>query len=270
MKLSGSLSQNLSLQLSTALALETGMEQVHMAVKSNENNLTAPEFIREIKSTILRASAKSFFSRNIPAGHLVSGIPHLLEKALRYAAYRHKGEYRDSGYPYLAHTLSAGFLLSRLGFPGEVVLAGILHDAVEDTPDKNTVLNDLYAIMPEVAFYVYSVSGPDIKDAVEKDRILKGHIQAYSNLAGNLYPQAIKCADGIANLYDLDFMEGKDGRTAHERKRLFIKKAEEILVPYSRLIDEAAIIPIRKRKERFLLEDFVMDFTGERKQEIEH
>jgi hypothetical protein len=269
MKLSASLSQNLSLQLSTSLSLDAGIEYIYAAVKNHEDRLLSPAFSREIKNYLIRAGKKSYFRNTLPSTYLLSGIPHLLEQTIHYAAQRHKGEYRNSGFPYLAHALSTGFILARLGLPKEIVLSGILHDAVEDVSDKNAVLNDLYNLMPEIAWYVYSVSGPDIKDAVEKDRVLKSRILAFSQQARNIFPQAIKCADGLANLYDLQFMEAKDGRTADERKLLFLNKSEDTIVPYARAIDEAGIIPIKKRSERFLLEDYVKDVIMERKQVLQ-
>jgi (p)ppGpp synthase/HD superfamily hydrolase len=268
MKLTFSLSQNLSLQQSTSLALEEGFEHIYSVVKAHEEQLTSSRFIREIQSFILKSGKKSYFGNQLPSSHFLSSIPNLLGQAILYAANRHQGEFRDSGTPYIAHVLNTGFFLARLGFPREIVLAGILHDTVEDTNQKNAVLNDLYNLMPEIAFYVYSVSGPDIKDAVEKDRILQMRIQSFSDQAGNIFPQAIKCADGIANLSDLRHMEAKDGRTAADRKLLFLKKSEETLIPYARSIDQAGIIPLKKKKERFFLEEYVSNIIWEKKQEV--
>jgi hypothetical protein len=268
MKLSQTLSQKFSLQLSTALALEKGLDQLHERVKYFEGRLTNKEFLKEMQGFFLKAGKKTQFSNHINTEQLLSHSPHLLLQSLEYAAERHKEEFRDSGMPYLSHTLSAGFILARLGFPKEVVWAGILHDTVEDTADKNRIMNDIHYIMPQTAFYVYSVSGPDIRDSVEKDNVLYSHIQTYSSLAGNLYPQAIKCADGIANIFDLNYMDGKDGRTARQRKELFLNKAESVLLPYARLIDSQKLIPIRRKNEQFLLEEYLADLIAEKKQEL--
>src|SRR3712207_877168 len=57
-----------------------------------------------------------------------------LERALRWAAACHRGQVRrGSDVPYVAHVLAVAWILDRLGFPEEVVVAGLLHDAVEDT-----------------------------------------------------------------------------------------------------------------------------------------
>jgi hypothetical protein len=268
MRLSNSISQNLSLQLKTSIALDRGIEQVHEMVKLHEDNLTGVAFIKEMKSRLLNSNQKGFFRRNMPPNDLLREDKDLLERALAFAANRHLGEYRESGHPYLSHVLSTGFILARLGLPRQVVLAGILHDTIEDHPDKNKILNQLYELMPSIAWYVYSVSGPDIKDSVEKDKILNNRIKVRSESAGNDFPKIIKCADGIANLYDLEHMTGKDGRTPRQRQMLFIDKIKKQALPFASEIDQAMILPLRKGKETFSLHQYILDFIDEKQQII--
>jgi (p)ppGpp synthase/HD superfamily hydrolase len=57
-----------------------------------------------------------------------------LERALRWAAVCHEGQVRKgSGAPYVEHVVGVAMILDRLGFGEEVVIAGLLHDVVEDT-----------------------------------------------------------------------------------------------------------------------------------------
>lgn len=57
-----------------------------------------------------------------------------LERALRWAAVCHHGQVRKgSGVPYVEHVLGVAMILDRLGFEEDVVIAGLLHDVVEDT-----------------------------------------------------------------------------------------------------------------------------------------
>src|SRR5262245_21992669 len=57
-----------------------------------------------------------------------------LEKALRLASVWHRGqERRGSGVPYVRHVMAVAWILDRLGFDEDVAIAGLLHDAVEDT-----------------------------------------------------------------------------------------------------------------------------------------
>lgn len=57
-----------------------------------------------------------------------------LEAALRWAARCHQGQTRRaSGLPYFQHVVAVAMILDRLGYGEEVVIAGLLHDVVEDT-----------------------------------------------------------------------------------------------------------------------------------------
>jgi (p)ppGpp synthase/HD superfamily hydrolase len=259
MRLSTNISQNLSLQLSTSLALDKGLKEAHDIVKDHEKEITTPGFIRDIRSFLIRANRKGFFRVRQENETLLKSNISLLERAIIYAAKRHQGEYRDSGHPYLSHVLSTGFVLARLGLPRDVILAGILHDVVEDTPDKIKALNDLYTMSPAIAWYVYSVSGPDIKDSVEKDKLLYKRLDSTSFNTGSLFPKAIKCADGIANMFDVEFLKAKDGRTGPERKKLYIENTRNKIVPYAREIDQSNIIPLKKRNEVFSLEEYILE-----------
>jgi guanosine-3',5'-bis(diphosphate) 3'-pyrophosphohydrolase len=60
----------------------------------------------------------------------VDGLP-LARAASAWAAALHAGQVRPDGSPYVLHVLEVGSLLDALGFPKSVVVAGLLHDAVE-------------------------------------------------------------------------------------------------------------------------------------------
>lgn len=66
-----------------------------------------------------------------------------LERALRWAAVCHQGQVRrGSGVPYVQHVFAVALLLDRAGYGEEVVIAGLLHDVVEDT---DATLDDVAA-----------------------------------------------------------------------------------------------------------------------------
>jgi len=57
-----------------------------------------------------------------------------LERALRWAAVCHAGQTRKGGdIPYFEHVVAVAMILDRAGFEEDVVIAGLLHDVVEDT-----------------------------------------------------------------------------------------------------------------------------------------
>ena len=57
-----------------------------------------------------------------------------LEQAMRWAAQAHAGQTRrSSDTPYFEHVAAVALILDRAGFAEDVVIAGLLHDMVEDT-----------------------------------------------------------------------------------------------------------------------------------------
>ena len=57
----------------------------------------------------------------------------MLTKALEFAKKAHEGQTRKSGGPYIEHPIEVAELIKRAGLPEEYIVAGYLHDILEDT-----------------------------------------------------------------------------------------------------------------------------------------
>ena len=58
----------------------------------------------------------------------------LVVKAFEIANRLHSGQLRKSGEPYIIHPIAVSFILANFGMDTETIIAGLMHDVVEDTP----------------------------------------------------------------------------------------------------------------------------------------
>jgi (p)ppGpp synthase/HD superfamily hydrolase len=120
-----------------------------------------------------------------------------VKRALDLAAVWHHGQHRKYPgieVPYLSHPAGVAIILSHHGFATPVVVAGVLHDVVEDT---TATLEEIAAEFgPEVAALVRDVSEPD-KSASWEDR-KRQYLERFPHKPWGA--QAITLADKIDNL----------------------------------------------------------------------
>lgn len=99
----------------------------------------------------------------------------MIFKAIQFAAQAHSGQYRKgTQIPYIAHALHVAEILIKIGCPEPVIVAGILHDTVEDTPVTEEAVREAFG--EEVARLVASVSEPpknDVTWEARKEHTLK-------------------------------------------------------------------------------------------------
>lgn len=119
----------------------------------------------------------------------------MIFKAIEFATKAHTGQYRKgTKIPYIVHPLGVARTLIELGCSEEIIVAGLLHDTVEDTPVS---LADIkFSFGDEVLRLVEAASEPD-KSASWEDR--KRHTIEYLKIAP-ADVLLVTCADKLDNI----------------------------------------------------------------------
>lgn len=119
----------------------------------------------------------------------------LYNKASMFAAKWHQDQkYKiDSAEPFISHPFNVAAILERHGFPEHVVIAGLLHDVVEDTA---CTIQEVRTNFPtEAATLVEEATVDQNIPWEERQKLTQAHLRTAS-----VDYKALKCADYIHHL----------------------------------------------------------------------
>jgi guanosine-3',5'-bis(diphosphate) 3'-pyrophosphohydrolase len=121
-----------------------------------------------------------------------------LLEAINLASFWHKDQKRKvDKTPYIAHPIAVGMILQSITDNENIVVAGILHDILEDTKIEQEIIKNKFN--PDVLNYVISVTEDK---SITDWRIRKeNYIKAIENEIHNV--KLISAADKYHNLYTL-------------------------------------------------------------------
>ena len=129
----------------------------------------------------------------------------LIGRAYDVAAKMHEGQFRKSGEPYLIHPVATAKILAELGMDDSAIVAGLLHDVVEDT---NYTKEDLAAEFgEEIAELVDGVTklGTIVFENKEK-RQVENLRKMFLAMSKDIRVLIIKLADRLHNIRTIQFM----------------------------------------------------------------
>lgn len=171
------------------------------------------------------------------------------DKALAFATEAHEGQVRKStGEPYIGHPVAVAEVLEAFGADEDVVIAGLLHDVVEDTP---YTLHDISVRFgPKVAWIVDYVTeqdkalGWEERKAAYLRRLADGPREARMVC---LADKAVNMQDTVDLLVEEGpsawkvFKRGREVKLAQYRRCLYVASvdAPEALVKHSECIYNA-------------------------------
>ena len=157
----------------------------------------------------------------------------LLRCAIDFATHAHNGQIRLSGEPYITHPLSVAAILIEWEMHIDSVVAGVLHDTVEDT--EITVEDIKKQFGSDVAFLVDGVT--KVSQARSGMRDLKNYMPATKDNLTKLMISVgrdvrvliIKLADRLHNMRTLEHMpKDKQKKIARETMEVFAPLADRL------------------------------------------
>ncbi len=164
----------------------------------------------------------------------------LIEKAYKTASEAHKDQVRKSGEPYIIHPLCVAIILADLEMDKETIVAGLLHDVVEDTALTDEEVREQFG--DDVALLVDGVTKldklPFTADDGQTDRLemqAENLRKMFLAMAKDIRVIIIKLADRLHNMRTLQY------QSPESQQRI----ARETLDIYSPIADRLGISKIK-------------------------
>ncbi|RAP26055.1 (p)ppGpp synthetase, partial [Candidatus Marinamargulisbacteria bacterium SCGC AG-343-D04] len=132
----------------------------------------------------------------------------LIKKAYDFSAKSHEGQFRRSKKPYITHPLEVAIILSEWERAVETIVAGILHDVVEDTGVTKDQLVELFGLT--IADFVEGVTKLNkLEFSSREEAQVENYRRMFLAMAEDYKIIIIKLADRLHNLRTLQFMPPK-------------------------------------------------------------
>ena len=168
----------------------------------------------------------------------------LIGRAYDVAEEMHRGQLRKSGEPYLIHPMAVAEILADLGMDEETIIAGLLHDVVEDTPYTSEELASDFG--DEVELLVDGVTKlGSLKFESKEERQAENLRKMFLAMSKDIRVLIIKLSDRLHNLRTINYM-------THDK---IIEKCRETLDIYAPLAARLGIYAMKME-----LEDIALKF----------
>lgn len=135
------------------------------------------------------------------------GIP-VLKRAYEFSAQAHKGQYRESGDPYVEHCLEVAFILAEQHMDSATIAAGLMHDVVEETDVTiDQIRQEFGEEIAELVDGVTHISGVEFESTEEKQ--VDYYRKMLLSMAKDIRVIITKLADRLHNMRTLEALDEK-------------------------------------------------------------
>ncbi len=193
----------------------------------------------------------------------------LMQKAYWFAKEKHAGSFRVDGSPYLKHVIETAEIIVSLHAGPHTIIAGILHDVVEDVKDVNEEM--IIALFgKDIAELVMSVTKvSEDESASYSDSKNKTIQKVFHAMSKDVRTIIIKLADRLNNMRTLNVMpKEKQIRISNQTLELYAPVARYIgLNKIAQELEELCLLYLNEEMY-YEIKCYVMDHNSRYKESI--
>lgn len=144
----------------------------------------------------------------------------MLEKAFALASEKHKDQKRKSGEPFIIHPVAVATMLAEMDMDMPSVIAGMLHDVVEDTSVTIEEIREIFG--DEIAYLVDGVTKLKRIPTSTKEELQNENLRKmFLSMASDIRVIVIKLVDRLHNMRTLQYVN-TDAQITKARETLEI------------------------------------------------
>ena len=148
-----------------------------------------------------------------------------IRDAYEFIIYKHNGQFRRSGEPYYHHLIEVAYILASLQCGPNTIIAGLLHDVVEDTDvSVNEIKKRWGEEVSKMVDALTKIQRLKLSKINSEEFEAEDHRKIFLGMAKDIRVILIKLADRLHNLRTL-------GALSEERQRAISKESMDVFVP---------------------------------------